>query len=61
MWSNINIVFCYFGNLSPALKLRLFKRHVLLYIYSLYDSVLWDLDHSSIDALYAWRTGLRRV
>jgi len=48
----------YFGNLTPVLKLRLIK----LFCCSLYGSVLWDLDHSNIDALCCtWRTGLRRV
>jgi hypothetical protein len=54
----INNVLCYFGNLSPVLKLRLIK----MFCCSLYGSVLWDLDHSSIDALSCtWRKGLRRV
>jgi len=54
----INNALCYFGNLTPILKLRLIK----LFCCSLYGSFLWDLDHSNIDALCCtWRTGLRRV
>jgi len=56
--NKIRKALCYFGNLSLVLKLRLIK----LFCCSLYCSVLWDLDHSCIDALYCtWRKGLRRV
>jgi len=37
-------VLCYFGNLSPVLQLRLIE----LFCCCLYDSVLWDLDHSAL-------------
>jgi hypothetical protein len=54
----INNVLCYFSHLSPVLKLRLIKT----FCCSLYGSVLWELDHASIDSVCCtWRKGLRRV
>jgi hypothetical protein len=54
----INNVLCYFGHLSPVVKLRLIKT----FCCSLYGSVLWELDHLSIDSVCCtWRKGLRRV
>jgi len=54
----INNVLCYFGHLSPVVKLRLIKT----FCSSLYGSVLWELDHLSIDSVCCtWRKGLRRV
>jgi len=54
----INNVLCYFGHLYPVLKLKLLK----IYCYSLYGSVLWDLDHSKLTSLCCtWRKGLRRT
>ena len=54
----INNVLCYFGHVFPVLKLNLIKT----FCYSLYGSVLWQLDHSNLEALCTtWRKGLRRV
>jgi hypothetical protein len=54
----INNVLCYFGHVFPVLKLNLIKT----FCYSLYGSVLWQLDHSSLEDLCTtWRKGLRRV
>ena len=54
----INNLLCYFGHLSPVVKLRLIKT----FCSSLYGSVLWELDHLSIDSVcFTWRKGLRRV
>ena len=43
----INNVLCYFGHVFPVLKLNLIKT----FCYSLYGSVLWQLDHSKLEAL----------
>lgn len=54
----INNVLCYFGHVFPVLKLQLIKT----FCYSLYGSVLWQLDHSNLETLcITWRKGLRRV
>ena len=54
----INNVLCYFGHVFPVLKLKLIKT----FCYSLYGSVLWQLDHSNLETLCTtWRKGLRRV
>jgi hypothetical protein len=54
----INNVLCYFGHVFPVLKLKLIKT----FCYSLYSSVLWQLDHSNLETLSTtWRKGLRRV
>ena len=54
----INNVLCYFGHVFPVLKLQLIKT----FCYSLYGSVLWQLDHSNLETLCTtWRKGLRRV
>ena len=56
--SQINNVLCYFGYVHPVLKLKLIKT----FCYSLYGSVLWQLDHSNMETLCTtWRKGLRRV
>ena len=54
----INTVLCYFGHVFPVLKLKLIKT----FCYSLYGSVLWQLDHSNLETFCTtWRKGLRRV
>ena len=58
MCGQINNVLCYFGHLFPVLKLKMIKTYCL----SLYGSVLWELDHSNLEALCCtWRKGLRRI
>ena len=51
-------VLCYFGHLFPVLKLKLIKT----FCYSLYGSVLCELDHSNLETLCTtWRKGLRHI
>jgi len=54
----INNVLCYFGKCQPVVKQKL----LFAYCYSLYGSVLWDLNNSHIESVCAtWRKGLRRA
>jgi hypothetical protein len=54
----INNVLCYFCEVNPTVKNKL----LYAYCYSLYGSVLWNLEHSCIDSVCcAWRKGQRRV
>jgi len=58
LWGQINNVLCYFGHLSPVVKLKLIKTFCCI----LYGSVLWELDHLSSDSVCCmWLIGLRRV
>jgi hypothetical protein len=54
----INDVLCYFGKLDTVIKLK------LLYSYcsSIYGSVLWDLESSTLSSFcVSWRRGLKHV
>lgn len=54
----INNVLCFFRSLNHITKVRL----LILYCYSLYGCVLWDIAHSDIELVCnAWRAGVRRV
>jgi len=58
MVGQINDVLCFFGKLDSIVKTRL----LYTYCYSLYGSVLWDLNSSEIDRIgSAWRAALRRI
>jgi len=51
----INNVLCYFGRCCAVVNQRL----LFTYCYSLYGSVLWDLENPYVCT--AWRKGLRRA
>jgi len=54
----INNVLCYSGRCWSVVKQRL----LFTYCYSLYDSVLWELENSYVESVCtAWRKGLRRA
>jgi hypothetical protein len=54
----INNVLCYFCKVNSTVKNTL----LYAYCYSLYGSVLWNLEHSCIDSVCsAWKSGQRRV
>jgi len=58
MCGQINNVLCYFSKCQPVVKQKL----LYAYCYSLYGSVLWDLNNKHIEAICTtWRKGLRRV
>ena len=54
----INNVLCYFGKCQSVVRQKL----MFAYCYSLYGSVLWDLNTPQIESLCTtWRKGLRRA
>jgi len=54
----INNVLCYFGRCCSVVKQRL----LFTYCYSLYGSVLWDLENPHVESMCtAWPKGLRRA
>jgi len=54
----INNVLCYFGKCQSLVRQKL----MFAYCYSLYGSVLWDLNSHHIESLCTtWRKGLRRA
>ena len=58
MCGKINSVLCYFCGRDALVKLKRLRS----YCSDFYSSVLWDLSHSSVEAVcIAWRRGLRRV
>jgi len=54
----INNVLCYFRKCQPVVKQKL----LYAYCYSLYGSVLWELNNKHMEAICTtWRKGLRRA
>ena len=57
MCGQINNVITYFVKREPFVKLKLLTS----YCYSIYGSVLWDLEHPSVESICTtWRKAIRR-